>query len=227
MEQNHKYYIIWPLDQPTLPSGKAAAKQVDFVNLIRNKAPHLLIPEKRSLSNTSLSMVSLLISKKEYPFKNGQQAHTKGSVVWTDYAIYFWQLVLYLLKTHPAIGLEELLRTCFHADSHQPNQQSIETLMATYGTHSPIIETDELDRWYDEISLTHLSPQSYHQLYRWFGIELKAIGYQAFDHFMNQRDGIKAWQQAIQQYLSDIDNLPDDIASSIFDDYLQALLTEH
>ncbi|MBR8535051.1 hypothetical protein KDU71_05735 [Carboxylicivirga sediminis] len=202
-------------------------EQIALVNLIRNNAPHLLIPEKRNKANSSLPMLTQLFSNNDYPFKNGQQLHTKGSIVWTDYAIYFWQLTLYLLKTHSNISFVDLLKTCFSNDSYQPDWQAIAPLIATNGTQSPIVETDELDRWYDEISLTHLSPHSYHQLYQWFGIDLKEIGYQAFDYFMIHRDGSNAWQKAIQHYLRNINNLPNKTASAIFDDYLKALLTKH
>lgn len=225
MKQNHKYYLIWPDEFVALPPANEALQHIERSRLLNSKAPHLLHLEKQIKHKQTLPLMTRLRKTKDYPFKNGQQPNTKGCIVWTDYAIYSWPLIIYLLKINPAISLDKVIDDCFkHNNPSEPQWDAILTLFSEQGSNTPIVETDELDRWYDEVSLTHLSPQSYHQLYKWFGADIKNIGYMAFDYYMQDRDGLKAWQQAIQQHLATMNNLPAEQAQVLYDTYLAPLL---
>ncbi len=183
--------------------------------------------KKRTVANQTLPILTNLFSKKDYPFKNGQQVETKGCIVWNDYAINTLQLLLFILQICPEKSYEQIVSDYFdEAQSNQPKWDNIVAKLSEKAPDVTPVELDELDRWYDEVSITHLSPQSYHQLYRWFGPEVRNIGYQAFDYFMSERDGIKAWQQAIEQHLHNLVNLPKEQAQALFESHLKHLLKE-
>ncbi|WP_439182992.1 hypothetical protein [Carboxylicivirga taeanensis] len=225
MEQNNTYHLIWPAEYQTLPPTDIAIKQVHIANVLLKKAPHLLTPEKHSKPNISLPIKAKLFSGKHYPFKKGQQKPTKNSVVWTDYVVSTWPLLLYLLRNNPDETYEDILLKYFDINQGcHPKWESIAQLAQTKGTDTLAVDLDELDSWYDEISLTHIAPQSYHELYKWFGTELREIGYLSFDFFMTHREGSKAWHQAIMQHLNEIDNLPGVQAQTLFEKYLKPLL---
>jgi hypothetical protein len=225
LTQNHKYYLIWPLYKNSLPNIGEARQSVAWTNLLMNKAPHLLQLEKRVKQNQTLPLFTKLLGAKDYPFRNGQQATTKGCIVWTDYAVFSWQLLLYLIRTCPTIAYEQILDFCFDKEqSYLPRWKTINQIVMAQEAEMLQVEMDELDRWYDEVNITHLSPQSYHQMYGWFGADIRDIGYLAFDYFMHERDGYKSWQLAIQHYLNAIENLPSEQANQLFNEHLKPLL---
>ncbi len=208
MLQNNQLYIIWPKEQATIPTPQQARDNTELVFVLKTYAPHLIKEEKRLLQHQILSFVKRLTLPKDYPFKNGQQEQTKGHIVWSDFKIGTWPMLLQLLKTNSAITYEALMKHYFDADRQTPNWQAIKEHLISTGNETKAINTDELDRWYDEISATHIKPQSYHALYRWFGNDIREIGYAAFDFFMDDRNTLTAWQKAIQVHLSTITNLP-------------------
>ncbi|MCT4647659.1 MAG: hypothetical protein N4A74_21910 [Carboxylicivirga sp.] len=217
MVQNKKYFLIWPLHMEQMPNNKAANASQDLVRLINTYAPHLLIKEKRILPNTSIPIIQRITSAQDYPFKNGQQTQTKGSVVWTDYSIYYWPLQLYLWFIGSNLSL---------LADEEPEWHEVSEIIRNKGSKQKRVETDELDRWYDEISITHLHPAHYHELYRWFGEGLKEIGYQAFDFFMESRVGEAAWQKAIEKYLENLTGLSDDLRQGLLNNYLKDFIRQ-
>ena len=222
MVQNTKYYLIWPRWLTKIPDQQQAKIHLGWMKLFYTCAPHILLKEKRVLPNAYIPLIKRLTVNRTYPFKNGQQAATKGSVVWTDYSVHHWPLVLYLLS----ISTDKDLSSIEKLVTDQPNWQEITDIIHKNGKVNASVEMDELDRWYDEISATHIRPTSYHELYRWLGSDIKEIGYRAFDHFMNDRNGEAAWQKAIEEHLKKLPNLPGEIQQKLFKNFINDLIRQ-
>ncbi|MCG8578365.1 MAG: hypothetical protein MI866_00510 [Bacteroidales bacterium] len=224
MHQNTQYYIIWPLEQAEMPSPRKARYNLDLVDKLNNCIPHIIKKEKRILVHQSFGFIKRLQLPKDYPFKNGQQPHTKGNIVWTDYAISTWPLLLSLLKSNSNTFEEVLSQYFVMKIGLLPEWNIIKQHLISNCTKIKGINTDELDRWYDEISATLIKPQAYHQLYQWFGTEVREVGYSAFDYFMESRDTFNAWQKAIDKHLSDFTNLPKEQKDWLINKYFNTLL---
>ncbi|MBK3518689.1 hypothetical protein [Carboxylicivirga marina] len=220
-----EHYIIWPAGQKSLPNNSEVKQNTELVNTIKLKAPHLLKPIKRQLPKASISWTKSLFFGDDYPFKNGKQVSTKGCIVWTDYQIKQWPLLLFILNNAVHQSFEEgIVKYFLDADlNSEPNWDEIRII---FKKCKPIrnINTDELDRWYDEISTTHIHPESYHDLYHWFGLAVRDIGYFAFDIFMKKRNGSIAWGEAIKAHLDNIPNLPVKIKNMLMGDFFIGLI---
>lgn len=83
--------------------------------------------------------------------------------------------------------------------------------------------TDIIDHCYDEIKETRITAWSYHQLFRWFGEVTQQIGYNAYDIFARDRNGVKAWELAVKQHL-DAYELPEGVADAIFFNHIKQIL---
>jgi hypothetical protein len=191
-----------------MPNVEQARNNLDLVIELTKYVPHLLKEEKRRLVHQTLNFTKRIRLPKDYPFKNGQQTTTKGSIVWTDYSIQTWPLLLQLLGTS-SNSFEQIFNEFFDQNKQfLPDLMAIKQQLANNLNETKPVCMDELDRWYDEISTTLIKPQAYHLLYAWFGNDLHQIGYDAFDYFMEERDSLIAWQKAILSHLSNISNLP-------------------
>ncbi|MBI9065039.1 MAG: hypothetical protein JEZ14_23840 [Marinilabiliaceae bacterium] len=82
---------------------------------------------------------------------------------------------------------------------------------------------DIIDHCFDEIKVTGLSALSYHQLFRWFGEDVQQVGYNAFDYYVRSRNGRKAWEDALKDYLETY-NFRNEISDDIFQNYIIPLL---
>lgn len=224
MHQNTQHYIVWPIEQTNRPNIRQSRNNLDLVIVLNKYAPHIVKEEKRVLVHQSLSFIKRLKLPKDYPFKNGQQSNTKGSIVWTDYAINFWPLLLSLLKSSKGTYSEVMDHYFAKNNSLLPDWNSIKQHLISHCAPTKTIGTDELDRWYDEISATLIKPQAYHQLYGWFGTDVREIGYDAFDFFMISRDTFNAWQQAINKHLGHFNNLPKEQQEYLMNNYFNVLL---
>ncbi|MCU4156557.1 hypothetical protein J1N10_11270 [Carboxylicivirga sp. A043] len=209
--QNTHHYIVWPVEQSNMPDIRQSRNNQDLVVTLNKYAPHLLRTEKRLLVQKSFRFLKQLTLPKDYPFKNGQQTTTKGSIVWTDYAVYTWPLIIQLLKSNASLSFENVIDKYLNSQANRtPNWTAIKEHLITSCTETKFITTDELDQWYDEIGTTLIKPQVYHELYRWFGDDVRELGYTAFDYFMEERNTFSTWQKAIHAHLSTITNLPNE-----------------
>jgi len=207
--QNKSYFLIWPDNLSVMPDEKMASDFLKRVRILQERAPHLPNATKRTLKNRSFSWTQSLFHIKSYPFKNGQQANTKDSIVWTDFIVMHWPLVILLLQLCHELSYDQVIKT-FFANDKTPDWKIITDTLEKKGLTTNIVEVDLLDQWFDEVSITQIEAQNYHQLYRWFGNSVKDIGYAAFDYFMEDRNGRSAWQRAIEQHLKSISNLPEE-----------------
>ena len=221
--QNKSYFLIWPDNLQVMPNEQMASDSSKHVHVLQKIAPHLPVAIKRIVENQSLSWAQTLFYKKSYPFKNGQQANTKGSIVWTDYKIMHWPLMLLLLKLCNEHPYSQVIQT-FFINNETPDWKTITDFLKKKGQTTEIVEMDQLDQWFDEVSITQIEAQNYHQLYRWFGNSVKDIGYAAFDYFMEDRNGRSAWQRAIEQHLKSISNLPDEHLHALLQCVLSKLI---
>ncbi|GEM_PF-4556574 len=222
---NIKYYILLPDKATSLPTISRVKQQIEIAEIIKRKSGHLLIEEKRMLENNSINLINKLFLPKNYPFKNGQQPETRNSIVWTDFSIYTWPLLIQLLKISPAQHIDKMIELMFkNPDQNELKWDQIAKTFSDIPEDHQRIEMDELDRWYDEINITLLPATSYHQLYNWFGPEVKDIGYDAFDHFTISRNGPEAWKIAIENYLKSINNLPEGYRQELIDRYITPII---
>ncbi|WP_430813887.1 hypothetical protein [Carboxylicivirga sp. RSCT41] len=209
-----------------MPKPQEALHNLDLVDKLNKYVPHILKKEKRILVHRSLSFIQRLSLPKGYPFRNGQQTNTKGCIVWTDYSISSWPLLLSLLKSDKRSFDQVLYQYFIKNDKLIPDWNIIKQQLVEHHTVIKSISIDELDRWYDEISATLIRPQAYHELYQWFGSDVRDIGYDAFDYFMESRNTVDAWQQAINKHLGSISNLPKEQNDYLMNKYLNKIINE-
>ncbi|WP_430812660.1 MULTISPECIES: hypothetical protein [unclassified Carboxylicivirga] len=225
MVQNKKHYLIWPKEEAQAPSPRSTQERINTVEHLRRKSPHLITEVKRSLPNRTLRWHQRILLSKDYPIKNGQQPQTKGCIVWTDYCIQTLPLLLYLCSIKPDTSFKTIQQSFFaNEDLTQPQWKQIIDYIQKNGDNENALTTDALDGWYDEVNITKLRPASYHAFYRWFGTALKDVGYQAFDIFMERRDGRIAWQGAIDAHLATYTQLPAALMKIIVQEHLRPLL---
>jgi len=223
MRINHRFYIYSPGEPNVLPNKHVVNRQHGVLDKIRSTAPHVLKKEKCFLANMHISWIKSLKNGKNYPFKNGELPETKGGIVWTDYHFEYWPLMIVLLSLYPDRNYDDF-STSLIVDTKNINWNYLLNLLDVNQNSKELVSSDELDRWYDEISATLIQPTSYHALYGWFGHDLQQIGYDAFDYFMDERNGQKAWHKVLDQRLQAIHNLPDDVRKYLMEAYLFPLL---
>lgn len=223
VNSNSKYYLLVDEDTNALPSRSKALALLNIADEISQRLPHLIYTEKRLLANRQFSFFDKLKNGRNYPFKNGMNDGTKGQIVWTDRYIYYWPLIISLLKLHPTKSIEHFNNLLF--DSGRLQWNKILPMLADAPKYD-YCSVDTLDKWYDEISTTQIKPQSYHKLYFWLGADTKHIGYHAFDLYMKERNGTLAWTNAINSYLSEIKNLRPETQQEIMGNYLNILLKQ-
>ncbi|TRX72618.1 hypothetical protein [Carboxylicivirga sp. M1479] len=219
------YFLLWPHECDAMPAPKQVEESMQLIEMLQQKAPHLVNKQKRFVPKQSITWTQRLLLPSTYPFKNGQQAQTKGGVVWTDYKVSFWPLMLFILKIDGGLAWEQVQQQFFYEETELPNWQAISQHLQSCENVSAI-DMDELDRWYDEVSITHISPLAFHQLYEWFGMDLKEISYSAFDFFMEKRNGVDAWIKALQKHLSRLQTLTSTEREYLLSHYLIKLLKQ-
>ena len=224
MGSNTEYFIYCDLEANTLPDKALVQSRRIILEKMQIAVPHLLHKKKRIMPNQTISWLHGLRLGKSYPFRNGDQKDTKGAVVWTDYFFNYWPLLMTLLSIYSDMDYKSLIDTLKPKDQQKLNWDELLELVSHCENRKELVTTDELDRWYDEISTTLLQATSYHALYRWFGDELQQIGYDAFDFYMAERDGAKAWHKALKKHVNAIQNLPDEVGEHLMTTYWFPLL---
>ncbi len=215
MQVNREYYIYCGMEELCLPDKTLLKLRQLVLDRIRVSAPHLLHKVKRFMPNQTISWIDALKNTKAYPFSNGDQPETRKGVVWTDYRFFYWPLLLALLRLHPDKTYKDVVSALITDNRHDLNWERLLQLLPQKNTAKRLIQTDELDRWYDEISITHLKPDAYHVLYSWFGDEVREIGYNAFDFFMKERDRKEAWHKALKKQMQTITQLPYEFSNRV------------
>ena len=224
MRNNQEYYIYCDLNVSVLPSKQEVETSTVVLQTLQRTMPHLLHTTKRYMPHQKISWLEGLKHGKDYPFHNGRQAETKDGVVWTDYKLYYWPLMLALLKQNSALDYQHVHNKLFNCPELALNWEAFDHLLKGINAYQQLIEMDELDRWYDEISATLINARSYHALYRWLGNDVRQVGYDAFDFFMTERDREVAWHKALAKHLETIKQLSPEMRENLLVTYLQPLI---
>lgn len=225
MQINQEYYIYCHISAQCLPSKALVKSRQLILDKLQTSAPWLLQKTKRFMPNQKINRLRSIKPDKAYPFRNGLQPETKGGVVWTDYKLSYWPLLIALLKLNRDKTYAHIVGALTTDKGQGLNWDALRHLLHEITTPKSLRQTDELDRWYDEISATLILPASYHALYYRFGDEVQQIGYDAFDFFMEERNGTRAWQKALEKHLKAIPNLPVNMQADVMNTDLLNLLS--
>jgi len=112
-----------------------------------------------------------------------------------------------------------------NAVNNLQNSTFSQWMATTFGRQLHSLEelTDIIDHCYDEIKETRIAARCYHEIFRWFGEATQQIGYTAYENFARDRNGAKAWGQAIKQHLDEL-GLPESVADAIFFNHINQIL---
>ena len=207
----NKIFILLRKEDEQLPSKNEDAIRRRLLKNIMDAFPYIIQKEKRISNDFKLSKWDSLFKGSDYSFRKGEN----DIVQWDDYALNISTMFLAMIRIQPSNTFTELLDTFYVGREKEPayeytlnwnrlidyleeaNLPSFYTLV-----DQPMMNfVDLVDKFYDEIKITHLHPVAYQQLFYWFGEATVGIGYNAFDDFNRHRNSKMAWTSAIEEHL--------------------------
>lgn len=218
-KKNEFIFLLFRDSDTELPGRREDRARRQLVDEMRQWFPYLCEQEKRIINNKTLGLIKLLFNTKDYSFYN-----SNDGLSLIDMKVYVGPLLLALQRETKTMPFSEI-RSRFIADDtnvdcrlHESKglsvnwnaifsfmkEKQISCFQKQFACdsslhYSRLIEL--IDKCYDEIKLTLISPEAYHDIFRFFGEATIEIGYKAFDIFSECRDGITAWRQALKIHL--------------------------
>nr|WP_321406098.1 hypothetical protein [uncultured Carboxylicivirga sp.] len=232
-----KVYCILRGNENQLPSKKKDAERKVQLTRIRQIFPFVFKQEIRNSDSFKLSFSHQFFSGDNYSFKRKQDE--KVGIQWIDFSVQLLPMLLALKRIDLEKSVSDLVNGLILEVEHSnKNRCSIELnwkwlneFVENYRIQSfterigqPEMDMmDLIDKFYDEIKMTHIHPVSYRQLFEWFGEATVEIGYNAFDLYNQSRDREMAWKKAINNHLT-IYNIDDNLFNYIIDKKIYKLL---
>ncbi|MBS2098195.1 hypothetical protein [Carboxylicivirga linearis] len=228
-----RIFILLRKDDEQLPSKNEDAIRRRLLKKIIDAFPYIIQKEKRVSNDFKLSKWNSLLKGGDYSFRKG----IEGNVQWEDYSLNIVSLFLAMIRIQPSISFTELLNIfCTEKEQESSNEYGLnwnklidyleEANLPTFYTlvDQPMLNIiDLVDKFYDEIKITHIHPVAYQQLFYWFGEATVGIGYNAFDEFNRNRNSKTAWASAIEEHLK-IYGLNEEIFNVFLNNTLYPLL---
>jgi len=207
----NRIFILLRKEDEKMLSKNEDVRRRELLKKIKNVFPYIVQKEKRVSNDFKLSKWDSLLKGSDYSFRKGKDSN----VQWDDYSLNLVSFFLAMIRIQLSYTFSELLNEfCTERGPDSVNKYALNwSRLIDYleeadfsgfydRIHQPEMNlVDLIDRFYDEIKITHLHPSSYQQLFYWFGEATVEIGYQAFDEFNRNRNSKIAWVSAIEEHL--------------------------
>ncbi|MCU4163903.1 hypothetical protein [Carboxylicivirga caseinilyticus] len=232
-----KVYCILRGTDKQLPSKKKDAERKVQLVALRRIFPFVIRQEIQNSDSFKLSFLNQFFNGDNYSFKRRQDR--KVGIQWKDYSVQLLPMLLALKRIDLEKSISDLVHALILEVEHSNNNRCsielnwkwliefvenyrIQSFTERIG-QSDINLMDLIDKFYDEVKMTHLHPASYYLLFEWFGEATVDIGYNAFDLYNQSRDSKMAWEKAIKNHMV-IYNLDDSLFNYIFNERICKLL---